>query len=61
MGERSTNEMEYPKRFELKNKKYKLIKVHKYHGLYEDENGMKRCFQPFDLGMIEQNTEAEKI
>jgi len=53
--------MEYPEIYTVKGKKYKLIKVHKNYGLYEDEKGFKECFDAYDLGLIKQRKTSYDI
>ena len=46
--------MEIPKKYFKDGKNFELIKEYKYFGLYQDENGIRECFSPFDLGLVEK-------
>ena len=44
-----------PEEVEVKNKKYKLIKIYKNYALYEEiKTGFKECFTKLELGLIPQ-------
>ena len=46
--------MELPKKHFINGKNYDLIKEYKNFGLYENEKGIRECFTPFELGLVEQ-------
>lgn len=53
--------MEIPKNIRRDGRKYKFVKKYPNYYMYQDvETGVKECFQPFDLGLIEKNKEPVK-
>lgn len=53
--------MKYPKIVIKNKKKYELIKIYENYALYVNEAGIRECFNPSDLGLIEEKRKVNDI
>lgn len=53
--------MRYPQMIMKNKRKYELVEIHKHYAVYENENGLKECFKPCDLGMIRERAKTYDV